>query len=63
MTGRAVEFSSMASEEDFLLRPVLNSLCLYESLKNGMLDLLDVTKMNEALDVRDNNISILRNIK
>jgi len=53
----------MASGEDFLLRPVLNGMCQYESLKNGMLDLLDITKMNEALDVQAENQHIARNIK
>jgi hypothetical protein len=37
---------------DWLLRPVLSGLCLYESLKDGTLDLADIALMNEALDVR-----------
>ncbi|MDE1867852.1 MAG: hypothetical protein KGI08_09120 [Thaumarchaeota archaeon] len=53
----------MASGEDFLLRPVTAGMCHYESLKNGTIDLLDVTKMNEALDVQSANQNIARNIK
>lgn len=30
-------------------------MCLYESLIDGTLDLADVTRMNDALDVRDEN--------
>ena len=45
----------MASGEDWLIRPSLEGMCLYESLKDGTLDLFDVAKMNEALDVRSEN--------
>ena len=45
----------MAGGEDWLLRPVLEGLCSYESLKNGALDLEDVARMNDALAVRDAN--------
>jgi len=41
--------------ENFLLRPVLAGMCHYESLINGTLDLADIAKMNDALDVRDEN--------
>lgn len=37
------------------MRPVLEGLCRYESLKDGSLDLGDVARMNEALDVRGEN--------
>jgi uncharacterized protein DUF6889 len=37
------------------MRPVLEGLCNYESLINGALDLADVSRMNEALDVRNEN--------
>ena len=40
---------------DWLLRPVINGLCRYESLKNGKLDLADIALMNEALDVKTLN--------
>jgi hypothetical protein len=53
----------MSSEEDYLFRPILNGLCHYESLKNGTLDLLDIAKMNEALDVQSENQNIIRNMK
>ena len=49
----------MSSKEDFLMRPVIRGLCLYESLKNGTLSLLDITKMNESLDVESENTRIL----
>ena len=45
----------MAEGEDWLLRPVLEGLCKYESLLDGTIDLADITKMNEALDVRAEN--------
>lgn len=45
----------MASGEDWLMRPVLEGLCKYESLLNGTLDLCDIARMNEALDVKFEN--------
>jgi hypothetical protein len=51
---------SMASKEDILMRPILHGLCQYESLKNGVLDLLDIAKMNEALDIKFENEYRLR---
>jgi hypothetical protein len=45
----------MTGQEDWALRPVLRGLCKYESLKDGSLDLLDLAKMNEALDVEAEN--------
>jgi len=45
----------METEEDWLLRPVLEGKCLYESLKNGTLDLLDIARLNDALDVQEEN--------
>lgn len=45
----------MSGGEDWLLRPVLEKMCLYESLKDGTLDLLDIAKMNEALSVKIEN--------
>lgn len=45
----------MANGEDWLMRPVLEGMCLYESLIDGRLDLLDFAIMNEALDVRAEN--------
>lgn len=46
---------SMADEEDWIMRPVLEGLCRYESLTNGMVDLADIARMNDALDVRYEN--------
>jgi hypothetical protein len=48
----------MNLEEDWVLRPVLQGLCNYESLTGeGKLNLVDIAKMNEALDVREENLS------
>lgn len=33
------------------MRPVVKGLCRYESLKDGSLDLADIARMNDALDV------------
>lgn len=32
-------------------------MCLYESLKDGTLDLADIAEMNEAADAHDENMS------
>ena len=45
----------MPEGDDYLLRPVGEGLCLYESLKDCTLDLEDVAKMNDALDVKIEN--------
>lgn len=45
----------MADGEDWLMRPILEGLCQYESLKNGTVDLEDIARMNESLDVRAEN--------
>ena len=37
------------------MRPVLNGLCKYESIKDGTLDLEDFSRMNDALDVKEEN--------
>jgi hypothetical protein len=37
------------------MRPVLEGLCRYESLIDGSLDLEDIARMNDALDVRAEN--------
>ena len=54
-TKRPVEWAEMGDKEDWLLRPVLEGLCKYESLKDGTLDLEDIAKMNGALDVKFEN--------
>lgn len=45
----------MANDEDWLLRPVVHGMCRYESLKDCTLDLEDIAKMNDALDVKIEN--------
>lgn len=45
----------MAEDEDWLMRPVLEGLCKYESLIDGALDLADVARMNDAIDVKYEN--------
>jgi len=45
----------MNDEEYWVMRPVLEGMCQYESLVNGSLDLADLARMNEALDVRNEN--------
>lgn len=47
----------MHDGEYWIMRPVLEGMCHYESLINGALDLADVSRMNEALDVRNENQS------
>lgn len=50
----------MADGEDWLLRPVTRGMCRYESLKDGTIDLADLDRMNEALDVIEANRRIAR---
>jgi hypothetical protein len=50
----------MDSEDDWLMRPVIDGLCRFESLKDGSLDLLDVAIMNHALDIRQENERLYR---
>jgi hypothetical protein len=45
----------MPEEDDWLLRPVAKKLCSYESLKNGTLDILDIARLNDLLDVQAEN--------
>lgn len=45
----------MGDDEDWVMRPCLEGLCKYESLKDGTLDLADIARMNDALDVRNEN--------
>ncbi len=45
----------MASGEDWLLRPVSEGWCKYESLKDGTVNLMDIARMNDAIDVRREN--------
>lgn len=45
----------MGSGEDWLMRPVLRGMCSYESLMSGKLGLVDVARMNDAINVQDEN--------
>lgn len=45
----------MGDDEDWVMRPAVEGLCKYESLKDGTLDLFDVARMNDAIDVRNVN--------
>lgn len=45
----------MAEEEDWIMRPVIEGLCRYESLMDCTLDLEDIGRMNDALDVKSEN--------
>ena len=45
----------MGDDEDWLLRPVIEGMCKYESLTDCSLDLVDIARMNDALDVRAEN--------
>lgn len=49
----------MDEELDWVMRPVLEKLCKYESLLDGSLTLADISRMNDALDVRDENAARL----
>lgn len=46
----------MTDDEDWLMRPVMHGLCRYESLQDGTLRLDDISRMNEALDVQQENL-------
>jgi hypothetical protein len=45
------------------MRPILAGLCKYESLKNCELDLVDFVRMNNALDVKEENESRARKVQ
>jgi len=46
---------AVPNNEGWLLRPVLEGLCQYESLINCTLSLYDIAVMNDALDVKAEN--------
>jgi len=50
-------------EEDWLMRPVLEKMCLYESLLDGRIGLEDIDRMNDALDVRQRNEAIAERVR
>lgn len=45
----------MPDGEDWLLKPVLEGCCKYESLIDGTLDLEDISRLNDAIDVKYEN--------
>lgn len=45
----------MGDNEDWLMRPVIEGCCKYESLLDCTLDLSDVARLNDALDVKFEN--------
>ena len=45
----------MNDGEDWLMRPVLEGMCKYESLTDCTIDLRDIARMNAAIDVRNEN--------
>ena len=45
----------MVEGEDWLMRPVNMGRCSYESLIDGTLDLGDIYRLNEAIDVETEN--------
>lgn len=47
---------------DWLLRPVVKNMCLFESLKSGVVDLADIAMMNDTLDVLAANQRIAQRI-
>ncbi|TWA71920.1 hypothetical protein FBZ84_101186 [Azospirillum baldaniorum] len=46
---------TLPGRRGWLLRPVGEGMCRYESLKDGTLDLADVAEMNDFLDMRAEN--------
>lgn len=53
----------MPDGEDWLMRPVSRGLCKYESLIDCTLSLEDLARMNDALDVQDENEKRYREAK
>lgn len=45
----------MPDGEDWILRPVIEGMCKYESLLDGTLGLSDIARLNNAITVRDEN--------
>jgi hypothetical protein len=45
----------MADGEDWVMRPCVRGMCLYESMLSGKIGLHDIARMNEALDVVEIN--------
>ncbi len=50
----------MPDDEDWIMQPVLEGLCKYESLLDCTLDLADVARLNDAINVKYENESRYR---
>lgn len=50
----------MPDGEDWMMRPVIEGMCKYESILDCTLDLVDIALMNDALDVREENERLFR---
>jgi hypothetical protein len=50
----------MNENEEWVMRPVIRGLCKYESLLDGTISLVDLARMNDALDVDAENAERLR---
>lgn len=50
-----IEWVTLPDGEEWLLRPVLEGLCRYESLKDGTIDLADLALLNDVLNARADN--------
>lgn len=46
---------SLQDGEDWLMQPVVEGLCKYESLIDGSIGLADIARMNDAISVRNEN--------
>ena len=51
----SVAWNALPGEEDWLLNPVAEGWCKYESLIDGTLALHDIALMNDAIEVRADN--------
>ncbi len=54
MTGD-IPWATLPDGEEWMLRPVLEGLCRYESLKDGTLDLADLALLNDVLNAKSDN--------
>ncbi len=50
----------MTDGEEWVMRPNLEGMCLYESLLDGRIGMEDLARMNAALDVKMENENRLR---
>ncbi len=55
MDGPDIELARLRDDEDWLMRPVSEGFCKYESYFNGELDLNAVADLNDLIDVRQEN--------